>query len=141
MSPSDTMNRCCRALLVAGHGLALAAFPALSHAQTGTAPAPAATPAQAPAAKGKAAAAPKPIKAIFVCEAGKTIDATFVNGAYPDVTLVLSDGRHITVPQTMSASGARYASSSGIFVFWNKGDTAVIEENGKPTFRGCKTKK
>ena len=39
--------------------------------------------------------------------------------------------------QTVSASGARYANADQSFVFWNKGQTAFIEENGKQTYSGC----
>jgi membrane-bound inhibitor of C-type lysozyme len=63
--------------------------------------------------------------ATFSCDQGKTIGATFYSNK---VDLVLSDGRKLTVPQAMSASGARYANADETFVFWNKGNTAFIEE-------------
>ncbi|MCP4384007.1 MAG: hypothetical protein GY798_21800 [Hyphomicrobiales bacterium] len=72
----------------------------------------------------------------FTCNLGKTIDAAF----YPDaVTLALSDGRRLELPQTMSGSGARYANSDETIVFWNKGNTAFLTEGGDetPTFNGC----
>ena len=78
--------------------------------------------------------------AVFKCDGGKTIDATF----YADsVDLKLSDGRSMKVPQAMSASGARYANKDETFVFWNKGDTAFVTEgkDGKETFSGCVTGK
>jgi hypothetical protein len=53
------------------------------------------------------------------------------------VRLVLSDGRNLTLPQAMSASGARYANKDESIVFWNKGDTAFLEENGRTTYEGC----
>ena len=58
------------------------------------------------------------------------------------VSLKLSDGRSLTVPQAMSASGARYANKDETFVFWNKGDTAFVTEgkDGKETYSGCATK-
>ncbi len=76
--------------------------------------------------------------AIFKCDGGKTIDATFYASS---VALKLSDGRSLTVPQAMSASGARYANKDESFVFWNKGDTAFITEgaDGKETYSGCAT--
>jgi membrane-bound inhibitor of C-type lysozyme len=52
---------------------------------------------------------------------------------------VLSDGRTFTLPQAPSGSGARYAAANGTFVFWNKGNTAFIEEAGKTTYDGCAT--
>ena len=63
--------------------------------------------------------------ATFSCDQGKTIGATFYSKS---VSLVLSDGRKLTHPQTVSASGARYANAGETFVFWNKGNTAFIEE-------------
>ena len=84
--------------------------------------------------------AAKPVKASFACAGGKSIDATFVAYGESVVNLVLSDGRKLTLPQTMSASGARYANKSESVVFWNKGNTAFLEEKGKTTYEGCTTK-
>lgn len=77
--------------------------------------------------------------AVFKCQGGKSIDATFYANS---VSLKLSDGRSLIVPQAMSASGARYANKDETFVFWNKGDTAFVTEgkDGKETFSGCATK-
>lgn len=77
--------------------------------------------------------------AIFKCQGGKSIDATFYANS---VSLKLSDGRSLMVPQAMSASGARYANKDETFVFWNKGDTAFVTEgkDGKETYSGCATK-
>ena len=94
--------------------------------------------AQAPA--GSASAEPGTISALFTCDAGKTVAAVFHNGTQSSVKLTLSDGRELTLPQALSASGARYANGDESFVFWNKGDTAFIEENGKTTYSGCITK-
>lgn len=72
----------------------------------------------------------------FVCDGDKTIDAKF----YADrVSVVMSDGRKMTLSQTVSASGARYAAADEAVVFWNKGDTAFVTE-GVPsvqTFFNC----
>ena len=89
----------------------------------------------------RAAATTTQIQARFLCSAGKFVDATFVNGAASSVDLKLSDGRALTLPQTVSGSGARYATADASFVFWNKGDTAFIEEGGKTTFDGCATRR
>ena len=72
----------------------------------------------------------------FKCADGKSIAATFYAAS---VALKLSDGRSMTVPQAMSASGARYAKKDETFVFWNKGDTAFVTEgkDGKETYSGC----
>ena len=85
-------------------------------------------------------AAAKTIKARFACNGGKSIDATFTNGPTSSVRLVLSDGRALSLP-AMSASGARYANADESVVFWNKGDTAFIEEKGKTTYEGCATRR
>ncbi|MFO1415464.1 MAG: DUF333 domain-containing protein [Burkholderiales bacterium] len=94
---------------------------------------------EAPAAA-KAPAPPAVIRAKFACEGGKTIAATFRNGTPASVQLALSDGRKLDLPQAMSASGARYANADESVVFWNKGNTAFLEENGKTTFGGCATR-
>ena len=57
--------------------------------------------------------------ATFKCQGGKSIEATFYASS---VSLTLSDGRSLTVPQAMSGSGARYANKDETFVFWNKGN-------------------
>lgn len=77
-------------------------------------------------------------EAEFKCDDDKSIKAAF----YPDkVDLTLSDGRAVELPQTMSASGARYANADETMVFWNKGNTAFITEGGddKQTYGGCVT--
>lgn len=77
------------------------------------------------------------VHALFRCDAGRSVDAVFSNGVQNSVSLALSDGRTLTLPQAMSASGARYANASESIVFWNKGHTAFIDENGKPSYSGC----
>jgi membrane-bound inhibitor of C-type lysozyme len=88
-----------------------------------------------------AAAAQEPISTVkYACADGKTIEATY----YADkVDLILSDGRGLTLPQTMSGSGIRYADAGEIFVFWSKGDTAFATEGDpdKPTFADCAAEK
>lgn len=83
------------------------------------------------------AAIPQRIPASFVCDDGKTISAVFTVGTPALVDLQLSDGRRMTLPQVMSASGARYANSEQSVVFWNKGRTAFIEEAGHQTYSAC----
>jgi membrane-bound inhibitor of C-type lysozyme len=63
--------------------------------------------------------------ATFSCEQGKTIGAVLYNAK---VDLTLSDGRKLSLPQAISASGARYVNADESFVFWNKGNTAFITE-------------
>jgi len=93
----------------------------------------------------------------YVCDGGKTIDAAFYNGpskppASPDqppipggsANVSLSDGRTFTLQQTISADGARYSDGdpmtqgSETFVFWSKGNGAlVLENNEQKSYIGC----
>ena len=74
--------------------------------------------------------------AFFVCDDQKTINAVFFSGK---AELSLSDERNLILFQAISASGARYSNEDESFVFWNKGNTAFIEENGIQTFNNCLT--
>ena len=74
--------------------------------------------------------------ATFGCDAGKTIAATFYKSS---ATIVLSDGRSLSLPHALSADGARYANKDESIVFWNRGNTAFITE-GTPavqTYSNC----
>lgn len=86
-----------------------------------------------------AAVAEEPVSVVaFTCANDKSIEATF----YADkVDLKLSDGRSMSLPQTMSGSGIRYANPDETFVFWSKGDTAFVTEgsDGEETFSDCVT--
>lgn len=77
------------------------------------------------------------INATFICDGGKEIDALFFDNK---VQLSLSDGRNYLLLQNISASGARYTNETETFVFWNKGDTAFVEENDTTTYDNCLTK-
>ncbi len=100
----------------------------------------------------------KPIAtASYVCDGGKTIDAKFYQGspkppAGPNeppipggsVEITLSDGRTMTLQQTLSADGARYSDGNPMiqgnetFVFWSKGNGAlVLENNEQKSYTGC----
>lgn len=85
--------------------------------------------AEAPTGEGTEA-----IEASFACANGTHIDARFIDEA---VELTLSDGRSETLPRAISASGARYANADESLVFWNKGDTAFIQEGDATTYRDC----
>ena len=89
---------------------------------------------------GTAPSLPQRIQARFTCADGKSINATFINGKSSSVQLVFSDGRKMTLPQAMSADGGRYANKAETVVFWNKGNTAFVQENGKTTYADCATK-
>ncbi len=96
-------------------------------------------------------------KADYQCDGGKTIAAEFYAGtttpkAVPGeppkptgfVHIALSDGRTMTLMQTISADGARYSDGDPLkpggesFVFWSKGEGAlVLENNAEKSYIGC----
>lgn len=93
-------------------------------------------------------------RAAYACDAGKTITAVYYSGPTAAVTnateppspngsvaLVLSDGRNLTLPQTISGSGIRYANAGESLVFWSKGNTAFITEgagaDAPQTYANC----
>ncbi|MDD5032559.1 MAG: DUF4173 domain-containing protein [Candidatus Pacebacteria bacterium] len=80
-----------------------------------------------------------PKKVVFACDGSKTITATFYIGDDKFVDLELSDGKKLSVPRAISASGARYTKADETFVFWNKGDTAFITEGADSveTYSNC----
>ncbi len=54
------------------------------------------------------------------------------------VELALSDGRYLTLSQIISADGVRYANDDESFVFWSKGNGAlVLENNEQKDFQNC----
>jgi len=86
---------------------------------------------------------PSPIAQVtYICNGNKTIDAVFYKGETiavkpgeqpipsGSVKIILSDGRIFNLPQTISADGGRYANDDESFIFWSKGDGALIFENG-----------
>ncbi len=90
----------------------------------------------------------------YACAGGKTIYASYYEasstppknpGEPPtpggSVALVLSDERTVTLPQTISASGIRYANPSESFIFWSKGEGAFVDENNQETYSDCVEKK
>ena len=94
---------------------------------------------------------------LYSCNGGKTITASFYQGsttppAAPEqpptpggsVALKLSDGRSYTLKQTISADGTRYSNGNPMvqgsesFVFWAKGNGAlVLENNVQKSYIGC----
>lgn len=78
----------------------------------------------------------KPTEVKYFCEDDKRITAIYKN-EITSVDLNLSDGRVFVLPSAVSASGARYATPDETIVFWNKGETAFIEENGEASYKNC----
>lgn len=101
----------------------------------GCAPVQAPTPAAAtdtPVPETEAPAA-NIIEATFVCPDGTSLATVFDNDART-VTVALPDGT-VTLPQTVSGSGARYSDETT--TFWNKGDEAMVEVNGETVYQNC----
>lgn len=79
---------------------------------------------------------PEIVSVNYMCEGGSSIVANY-NNTDDNVALVLSDGREMTLPLAVSASGARFANEDESVVFWNKGNGAFLEEGGVTTFEDC----
>ncbi len=89
--------------------------------------------------------------AFYSCNQGKTIQAAFYKGGPQpsptpgqppiptgSVDVRLSDGRILTLKQTISADGTRYANADESFVFWSKGNGALVLENTQQqSYIGC----
>ncbi len=87
----------------------------------------------------------------YICNENKTIDANFyegktilpVNKDEPPIPggsadIKLSDGREMNLKQTISADGVRYANPDESFIFWSKGNGAlVLENNQEKSYIGC----
>lgn len=92
-------------------------------------------------------------QATYACDQGKTIAASYYQGAESpapttngqppapngSVALTLGDGRTMTLPQTISGSGIRYANAGETFVFWSEGNTAFVTEgsSSQMTYANC----
>lgn len=91
------------------------------------------------------------LNVLFACNDSKTINAVISEkfphkyvgpGEMPipngQAHVELSDGRVLDLNQTLSASGVRYTNPDESFVFWSKGNGALILENNKEkSFIGC----
>jgi len=74
--------------------------------------------------------------AVFKCSDNKVIYTEF----YKNFVHIKTDKLGSKyLPQTISASGARYANEDESIVFWNKGNTAFITEGNPntPTYMDC----
>jgi len=94
---------------------------------------------------------PTPISQVsYLCDDRKTINASYYKGkpvaqSLPgeppvptgSVYLILSDGRKLTLPQTISGSGIRYTNSGESIIFWSKGNGVFMEENNIQTYANC----
>ena len=69
----------------------------------------------------------------FVCPDGAHLEVTYLENG-EKVSLVY-DGKVFHLKRTISGSGARYY--DGKIVFWNKGDRALLEIDGKIIHQDC----
>ncbi|HEV8677605.1 MAG TPA: MliC family protein [Candidatus Paceibacterota bacterium] len=80
--------------------------------------------------------------AAYQCDNAKTITAAYYDGGPApaaqegqpptptgSVDVSLNGGATSTLAQTISADGARYANADESFVFWSKGNTALVMNN------------
>lgn len=73
---------------------------------------------------------------VFLCDEGKSIHALFYGRA---VQVQLPESPRMFLVQTISGSGVRYANTDESFVFWNKGDQALIMRDNQMdlSFKNC----
>jgi membrane-bound inhibitor of C-type lysozyme len=93
----------------------------------------------------------KPIASVvYRCDGGKTFSADFYNGPtiaptapdeppHPGGFAVIVSDTKMTLQQTLSADGARYANADESTIFWSKGNGALFTEKGLPasTYQDC----
>lgn len=73
---------------------------------------------------------PSIVSATYNCAEKKTIQAVYFNNT---VELQLSDKRSLLLTQALSGSGVRFTNSDESITFWNKGNTAFLEEGPQST--------
>ncbi len=73
-------------------------------------------------------AAPDLSGGTYLCDRGVTLPASYINTGGGSVAVLYVEGRLVTLPIGMSASGARYVwpSDGSGYVWWTKGDTATL---------------
>ncbi len=91
--------------------------------------------------------------ALYTCDGGKTITASFYEGppapmpkpgepptSNDSVVLTFESGSSIMLGRTVSADGGRYVNTDESFVFWDKGNNALVLQNGaEKDYTGCMT--
>ncbi len=68
-------------------------------------------------------------RVVYRCNGGERIEATYYSLSDKSLDFVkvhLPDGREVTLPQALSASGVRYTNDVE-WVWWTKGDSALAE--------------
>jgi membrane-bound inhibitor of C-type lysozyme len=64
----------------------------------------------------------------FACDDGSAIAATFDNAPTPATVLLVRGDQTFTLPQAISADGARYVGDD--IEFWSKGRDAMVDWQG-----------
>lgn len=66
--------------------------------------------------------------ATYLCDRGVEVPVSYVNGEEGSVAVLYVEGRLMTLPIAISASGSRYAwpSDGSGYVWWTKGDAATL---------------
>lgn len=89
--------------------------------------------------------------AVYRCDDDRTISAIYYEGPEAprdqgdrpvpagSVELALDSAASTTLAQTLSGSGVRYANEDESFVFWNKGDEAIVMRDNQmdQAYRNC----
>lgn len=75
------------------------------------------------------------VNATYDCGGGRVLQTAFTDGNHVSVTY---NGTTVTLPRTVSASGAKYESPETGTVFWSKGiDANFVEKEGGAVL-GCR---
>ncbi len=95
-------------------------------------------------------AEPTKVNVFYLCSEDKSIAVTYTIGkatknanpnlpptATGSVTIPLAEGKTITLPQTVSADGARFANADESVLFWSKGNSVLFEEKGVQNYKNC----
>lgn len=90
-------------------------------------------PAKAPVAPPTEAPTGEISATFYDQKTGEKVDALFVDRR---VTFTNTKLGTMTLDQAISADGARYATTDESIVFWNKGNSVLITQNGKIVFNG-----
>lgn len=73
---------------------------------------------------------------VYTCARGAQIATAFETGTTERLELSLPNASPVLLTSTESASGAKYTNETGI-VFWEKGGTAMVEQNNEVTYADC----
>jgi membrane-bound inhibitor of C-type lysozyme len=80
----------------------------------------------------------------YVCDQGE-VDLVLSGEDLIDAKIIINNNMSDVMPthnmkRVVSASGTRYATADENIVFWSKGTSAFITENGETTYENCNEK-